>query len=70
MLFGSQATGLALPNSDLDVAVLGVGAHLGRAGSGYTREQRAVLQQLLGQLAARLKARGVLRGKPQVRALI
>lgn len=69
VLFGSQATGLALPNSDLDVAVLGVGAHLGRAGSGYSREQRAVLQQLLAQLAARLKARGVLRGKPQVRNL-
>ena len=28
-----------------------------------------MLQQLLGQLAARLKARGVLRGKPLVRTL-
>ena len=69
VLFGSQATGLALPNSDLDVVVLGVGAHLGRAGSGYSREQRAVLQALLRQLAARLKARGVLRGKPLVRTM-
>lgn len=39
VLFGSQATGLALPGSDLDVVVLGVSQHLTRAGSGYTREQ-------------------------------
>ena len=67
--FGSQATGLALPNSDLDVAVLGVGPHLARAGSGYSKEQRAVLQQQLAQLAARLRERGALRGKPLVRTL-
>lgn len=34
-----QATGLALPGSDLDIVVLGVGATLKRAGSGFTHVQ-------------------------------
>ncbi len=36
-LFGSQATGLALPGADLDVVVLGASADLRRAGSGFTK---------------------------------
>jgi len=36
-LFGSQATGLALPGADLDVVVLGATADLRRAGSGFTK---------------------------------
>ena len=49
-LFGSQATGLALPGSDLDVVVLGVGATLARAGSGFTPVQRKQLGELLEDL--------------------
>ena len=41
-LFGSQATGLALPGSDLDLVVLGVGPPLERAGGGFgPKEVRA-----------------------------
>ena len=36
-LFGSQATGLALPGADLDVVVLGASTELQRAGSGFTK---------------------------------
>ena len=36
-LFGSQATGLALPGADLDVVVLGASTQLQRAGSGFTK---------------------------------
>lgn len=34
-----QATGLALPGSDLDIVVLNVGPHLQRAGTGFTQAQ-------------------------------
>lgn len=39
VLFGSQATGLALPGADLDIVVLGVGPTLSRAGTGFTAAQ-------------------------------
>jgi hypothetical protein len=39
VLFGSQATGLSLPGADLDIVVLGVGAQLTRAASGFHPEQ-------------------------------
>ncbi len=39
VLFGSQATGLALPGSDLDIVILNVGPHLQRAGSGFSQAQ-------------------------------
>ena len=35
-LFGSQATGLALPGSDLDVVVLGLSDELASPASGFT----------------------------------
>ena len=35
-LFGSQATGLALPGSDLDVVVLGISDELASPASGFT----------------------------------
>ena len=37
VLFGSQATTLALPGSDLDIVVLGVTQDLARAGTGFTK---------------------------------
>ena len=37
VLFGSQATGLALPGADLDVVVLGASEELRRAGSGFSK---------------------------------
>lgn len=40
-----QATGLALPGSDLDIVVLGVGATLTRAGTGFSKVQVCGLGQ-------------------------
>lgn len=37
VLFGSQATSLALPGSDLDIVVLGVSENITNAASGFTR---------------------------------
>ena len=37
VLFGSQATGLALPGSDLDIVVLGVSEDMSNAAAGFTR---------------------------------
>ena len=37
VLFGSQATGLALPGSDLDIVVLGVSDNMSNAAAGFSR---------------------------------
>lgn len=37
VLFGSQATGLALPGSDLDIVVLGVSDNMTDAAAGFSR---------------------------------
>ena len=37
VLFGSQATDLALPGSDLDIVILGVAQDLTTAASGFTK---------------------------------
>ena len=50
MLALLQATGLALPGSDLDIVVLGVGATLARAGTGFTKVQRKQQSELLEDL--------------------
>lgn len=67
VLFGSQATGLALPGSDLDIVILGATTfELARAGTGYTRKQRQrVSEQLEDLLDALLKNR-VVSGKAQI----
>ena len=36
-LFGSQASGLALPSSDLDVVILGVGPDMPSASQGFSK---------------------------------
>jgi len=40
VLFGSQATGLALPGADLDVVVLGASEELRRPGTGFSKVSR------------------------------
>lgn len=37
VLFGSQATTLALPGSDLDIVILGVSENITNAASGFTK---------------------------------
>jgi len=46
------------------VVVLGVGAHLARAGTGFERPERERLRGLLTALLGRLAGRGVLAGSP------
>ncbi|KAL4428251.1 hypothetical protein ABPG75_002340 [Micractinium tetrahymenae] len=65
-LFGSQATGLALPGSDLDIVVLNVGATLERAATGFTPVQRKQLSELLEDLLDGMLQRRLLRGKAQI----
>ncbi len=56
-----QATGLALPGSDLDIVILGVGAQLARAASGFSPVQRRQLGELLEDLMdAMLKVGGLI----------
>eukprot|EP00873_Tetraselmis_striata_P016039 jgi/Tetstr1/436303/TSEL_025143.t2 len=60
-LFGSQAHGLALPGSDLDIVVLGVTANMRCAATGFTKSQQhrigSLLQQLLTELKKSLEVR-------------
>lgn len=58
VLFGSQATGLALPGGDLDIVVLGIGPQLQRAASGFTASQRRVLSEHLEDLLDALRRAG------------
>ena len=58
VLFGSQATGLALPGGDLDIVVLGIGPQLQRAASGFTHAQRRVLNGHLEDLLDALRRAG------------
>lgn len=64
-LFGSQATGLALPQSDLDIVVLGVGPLAG-AGSHLSTEQHDEVCYLLKQLREALFRQKLLVGEARL----
>ncbi|KAL3160428.1 hypothetical protein ABBQ32_010750 [Trebouxia sp. C0010 RCD-2024] len=66
VLFGSQATGLALPGSDLDIVVLGVSDNMANAAAGFTRNQRSCLGDLLEDLLDALTTAGMLKGKARI----
>ncbi|KAL4528093.1 hypothetical protein Ndes2437B_g00206 [Nannochloris sp. 'desiccata'] len=66
VLFGSQATGLALPGGDLDIVVLGVGPQLERAATGFTAGQRRVLGEHLEDLLDALRRSGTLLTSVQI----
>jgi DNA polymerase sigma len=66
VLFGSQATGLALPGGDLDIVVLGVGPQLQRAATGFTAGQRRVLSEHLEDLLDALRRGGALLSSVQI----
>ncbi|KXZ49555.1 hypothetical protein GPECTOR_20g409 [Gonium pectorale] len=70
VLFGSQAAGLALPGSDLDLVVLGVMPHLATPAEGFGRQQRERASQLLETLARRLRSEGLLSKYSLVRAKV
>eukprot|EP00884_Botryococcus_braunii_P007183 jgi/Botrbrau1/16466/Bobra.0142s0060.2 len=70
-LFGSQATGLALPGSDLDVVVLGASPLLQNAAQGFSKEVR---DEIAGRLrillrhmrASRLVRKAIVIGRAKV----
>ncbi|KAL3151268.1 hypothetical protein ABBQ38_013107 [Trebouxia sp. C0009 RCD-2024] len=66
VLFGSQATGLALPGSDLDIVVLGVSDNMANAAAGFTRNQRSCLGDLLEDLLDALTTACMLKGKARI----
>ncbi|KAL0040123.1 hypothetical protein WJX79_007645 [Trebouxia sp. C0005] len=66
VLFGSQATTLALPGSDLDIVILGVSENITNAASGFTKTQRDFLGELLEDLLEAFKAINLLKGKAKI----
>jgi len=66
LMFGSQATGLALPGNDLDIVVLNVGPQLKRAATGFNLKERRSLTNLLHQLMGSLRRTGAALEKAQV----
>ncbi|KAL0044929.1 hypothetical protein WJX82_002262 [Trebouxia sp. C0006] len=66
VLFGSQATTLALPGSDLDIVILGVSENITNAASGFTKMQRDFLGELLEDLLEAFKTINLLRGKAKI----
>ncbi|KAK9827438.1 hypothetical protein WJX74_002466 [Apatococcus lobatus] len=65
-LFGSQANGLSLPGSDLDIVILGVSDPLQQAGSGFAKNMRKRLCNMLRDLLRLLRRCGLVIGKGQI----
>eukprot|EP00232_Nephroselmis_pyriformis_P014730 CAMPEP_0182897910 /NCGR_PEP_ID=MMETSP0034_2-20130328/27173_1 /TAXON_ID=156128 /ORGANISM="Nephroselmis pyriformis, Strain CCMP717" /LENGTH=310 /DNA_ID=CAMNT_0025031851 /DNA_START=188 /DNA_END=1117 /DNA_ORIENTATION=- len=61
VVFGSRATGLALPDSDVDIVVLGVVDDLENPALGFSRRERTELGTALKDLAGVLKDAKILR---------
>ncbi|KAL0029353.1 hypothetical protein WJX77_001697 [Trebouxia sp. C0004] len=66
VLFGSQATTLALPGSDLDIVILGVSENITNAASGFSKMQRDLLGELLEDLLEAFKTINLLKGKAKI----
>lgn len=58
VLFGSQATDLALPGSDMDIVILGVAQDLTTAASGFTRCVLGIAAQVVQMLTGPACAKG------------
>lgn len=66
LLFGSQASGLALPGSDLDIVVLGAGCEMQRAARGYSRHERGMVREVLEDLLDALIQGNCVQGRAQI----
>ena len=60
VLFGSRATGLALPGGDLDVGILNIFDDIRNAGAGFTRKDRDKIASMLKKLLNKLRKRKVI----------
>jgi DNA polymerase sigma len=66
ILFGSQATGLALPGSDLDIVILGASDELENPASGFSWDQRQALGDRLRALLKAMRKGNLVAGKAVV----
>lgn len=66
ILFGSQATGLALPGSDLDIVILGASDELENPASGFSWDQRHALGDRLRALLKAMRKANLVAGKAVV----
>lgn len=66
VIFGSQASGLALPGADLDVAIVGVGPNMSSASSGFSSSAKRRLKEMLHALVQELMKRNVVRGFAEI----
>ena len=60
-IVGSQATGLNLPGSDIDLGILGVVKDLSKAGSGFSNREKAAITRKLRDLLGLMKNRKIVK---------
>ncbi|CAD7704632.1 unnamed protein product, partial [Ostreobium quekettii] len=68
ILFGSQASSLSLPGSDMDVVILGAGRDICAPAESFTTVEKNAVVQKLGMLLENLKRRGLVAGRGRVLA--
>mmetsp|Transcript_5910 Transcript_5910/g.11535 ORF Transcript_5910/g.11535 Transcript_5910/m.11535 type:complete len:821 (+) Transcript_5910:242-2704(+) len=66
VIFGSQASGLALPGADLDVAIVGVGPNMSSASSGFSSSAKRRVKEMLHALVQELMRRNVVQGFAEI----
>ena len=66
MIFGSQATGLALPGADVDIAIIGIGPDMKSASSGYNTGEKGKVKSLLLNLVSQLLKADIVKGDAEI----
>ena len=66
LIFGSQATALALPGSDLDVAIVGVGPKMSSASAGFSQREKGRIVSLLRDLVDALIEENLVSGYAEI----
>ncbi|GLI71495.1 hypothetical protein VaNZ11_016710 [Volvox africanus] len=70
VLFGSQASGLALPSSDVDLVVLGTSRPTSRPSKDFKSSERTRVAHKLGELAVKLRRAGFIRSYEVIHAKV
>jgi non-canonical poly(A) RNA polymerase PAPD5/7 len=66
MIFGSQASGLALPGADVDIAIIGIGPNMKSASSGYNTVEKGKVKSLLLNLVSQLLKADLVKGDAEI----
>ena len=66
LIFGSQATALALPGSDLDIAIVGVGPKMSSASAGFSQREKGRIVSLLRDLVDGLIEENLVSGYAEI----